>query len=240
MNLRVMSDADLPGSKEATSGEARFGLLSDLKHLTVAFLAEALQEGRVAVLSPEVAKLMALYRDAGQAGIAALQRAAWQQGMESVPAPEIDLASGFTDLGREAGVHGLNPFSCETAVITGVLVLNSLAQAVVTAWLGEEVSGVWRSILPPILADDARFEELLDAAMSAQQGGRFDDERAGELRALIGGPLASTSSGEPLWSFDLLSMAISRVACGGSSSRHGGFFPAGMSGSRGTWEAPSA
>jgi hypothetical protein len=238
MNLRVMSDADLPGSTGAASREARFGLLADLKYLTVAFLAEALQEGRAEVLSAEMARLLALYLEAGQEAVAALHRAAWQLGLQPSGPPEIDLASGFTDLGREAGIQGLDPFSCETAVVTGVLVLNSLSQAVVAAWLGEDATGIWRSVLPQILADDARFEDLLDAAMMCSNGGRSDDERAGELRALIGGPLASTSSGEPLWSFDLLSMAISRVACGGSPSRHGGFFPTGMSGFRRQWEAP--
>ena len=58
------------------------------------------------------------------------------------------------------------------------------------------------------------------------------EERARELQALIYGPFVQAGSGERLWSFELLHTAVSRLACGGSPDRRGGFFPQGMSGSR--------
>ena len=86
---------------------------------------------------------------------------------------------------------------------------------------------LWRPTLLPMYGEDCRFEGRLSVAL-AHQGPKAEALAADLLALTSGGPGAHGR----LWSFDLLRMAISKLACGGSRERRGGFFPDGMSGSR--------
>ena len=122
-------------------------------------------------------------------------------------------------------VDDFDPFASEADLLTGALVLNALGLAVVQAFLCESDATRWRQALLPMHAEDARFEGWLNGTLASC--GDEAVERASELRALASGP---TSTGQRLWSFDLLRMAVSRLLCGGRSGHQGGFFPDGMSG----------
>lgn len=221
------SGTETPYHLEARSSD-RFELLRDLKYLTEAYLLESVNESRTNVLSPTMATLLSLHLDGERQGITALDAAGAQAGHPIPAAPAIDLARGFEALGREAGLEDFDPFSGEDTLLTGAMVLNSLSQAVVSAWLCEASSVGWRDILLPMLASHSRFEGLLNGAMYVL--GSSTEARARELQALIYGPFVQAGSGERLWSFELLHRAVSQLACGGSLDRRGGFFPEGMSG----------
>lgn len=212
------------------SPDERFDLLTDLKYLMVAYLTEALKEPNASILSPTMAGMLAVYLHDERDGIADLRDLGVDAGLAIALPPKVDLLQGFTELGKEAGIGSFDPFASESSLLTGALIMNSLSQAVIAAWLcGNDPAG-FREILLRMLANDSRFEGMLNGAMyflgPAAQG------RASELQALICGPFVKMGTGERLWSFSLLRMAIIRLACGGQGRIAGGFFPEGMSGGR--------
>lgn len=213
----------------AAFSDERFDLLADLKFLMIAYLSEALKESKNSVLSPTMTGLLAVYLDDERDGIADLRDLGVDAGLAIAAPPRIDLAQGFADLGKEAGIGSFDPFVCESSLLTGALVMNSLSQAVIAAWLCESDFVGWREVLLRMLANDSRFEGMLNGAMYFL--GPSAEDRARELRALICGPFVKMGTGERLWSFSLLRMAIVRLACGGQGRLAGGFFPEGMSGS---------
>jgi hypothetical protein len=241
----LMSNAENPSSSSKGSGEessrapedppvggcsdARFDLVMNLKYLSIAYLAEALERPDRRMLSPTMVELLAVHLGTERGSIAALRHLGMQAGLAMAAPPRIDLDRGFGELADEAGLEGFDPFASEALLLTGALVLNSLGRAVLAAWLREERSVPWRPVLLPMLTDVSRFDGLLNGAMACL-GGAAED-RARGLQALICGAFVCAGSGERLWSFDLLEIAISRLACGGSMDRRGGFFPDGMSGS---------
>ena len=208
--------------------DERFDLLSDLKFLMAAYLSEALKEPNVAVLSPTMAGMLAVSLDDEKDGIAVLRDLGVEAGLAIALPPRINLRQGFSALGKEAGIDDFNPFSSEAALLTGALIMNSLSQAVIAAWLCEKDFETGQTALLRMLANDSRFEGMLSGAMSFL--GSSAEERALELQALICGPFVKMGSGERLWSFSLLQTAIVRLACGGQGREAGGFFPNGMSG----------
>lgn len=233
MNVKTLDPRRSPeaagrhGSRGSSRADDRFNLLTDLKCLTIAFMEEALGESRSGVLSPTMVQFFESQLIAEKAAIVALNRVGEKIGLGGGTSPRIDLEAGFLELGEEAGLAGFDPFSAEDSVITGALVLNALSQAMIAGWLCESDASFWRGALLPMLADDSRFEGLLNGALFFL--GTNAESRAHELLALASGPSAQRSNGERLWSFDLLRMAISRMACGGARSLRGGFFPDGMS-----------
>lgn len=213
----------------ANSSDERFDLLTDLKYLMVAYLAEALKEPTASILSPTMAGLLAVYLDDEKGGIADLRDLGVEAGLAIALPPRIDLLQGFAGLGREAGMGSFDPFASESSLLTGALIMNSLSQAVIAAWLCESDLTGFREALLRMLANDSRFEGTLNGAMYFL--GPSAEDRARELQALICGPFVRMRTGERLWSFSLLRMAIVRLACGGQERIAGGFFPEGMSGS---------
>ena len=232
MNVKVIDPRRAPesssrhGSRDAIRADDRFNLLTDLKYLTVAYMEEALGESGKRVLSPAMLQFFKGQLEAEKAGIQALRRLGEKIGLGRAPQPRIDLPAGFLCLGTEAGVESFDPFAGEEPLITGALVLNALSQALIAGWLCESDAAFWRAALLPMLADDSRFEGLLNGALFFL--GTDAECRASDLLALASGPTAQRSSGERLWSFELLRMAISRLACGGERTLRGGFFPEGM------------
>lgn len=218
---------DLDDEEESAPPAAmddRFDLLIDLKYLAHAYFRRALTAERP--LSPAVARHLGGHARALDAAITALRRTGEDLGLAPAAPPRVDLEAGFAALALEAGVADLDPFASESDLLTGGLLVNALGLAVIAGFLGEGDAAGWRPVLLPMLEEDARFDGWLEGVLASR--GDEISERAADLRALASGPV-----GERLWSFDLLRMAVSRLACGGSRERRGGFFPGGMSGTAG-------
>ncbi len=228
VDVGELLDEDEPGPLAPPERDDRFELLLDLKNLALAYLKEA-EAADPEVLPQVLAEFFKKQAGAVEAAICALSKTGDEVGLILSPSPRVDLRSGFSALAREAVVEVFDPFSSEAELITGALVVNSLGVAVISAFLCESDACVWRPVLLPILVEDCRFEGRLTATLSGL--GEEAEERAAELLALTSGSSSANGGyGDRLWSFDLLRMAVSRLACGGSRERRGGFFPDGMSG----------
>jgi hypothetical protein len=222
---------DEPEPEPATSAamDDRFDLLIDLKYLARAYFRRALSPERP--LSPVVARHLGGHAGALDAAIAALRKTGEDLGLGLAAPPRVDLECGFAALAMAAGVADLDPFASESDLLTGGLLVNALGLAVIAGFLGECDAAAWRPVLLPMLEEDARFDGWLEGMLESR--GEEVTERTADLRALASGPASRGVAGELLWSFDLLRMAVSRLACGGSRERRGGFFPDGMSGTAG-------
>lgn len=208
--------------------DQRFDLLSDLKFLMVEYLSEALQPGKLPIFSSSMAGILAILLEEERDGIADLRSLGLERGLAIAVPPRIDLVNGFAELAVEAGIGRFDPFATESSFLSGALIMNSLSQAVLAAWLCETEFSSWRDKLLRMLDHHSRFQGMINGAIDFLKLPGASRER--ELQAFISGPFVSMGTGEVLWDFDLLRTAIIRLACGGRGRVAGGFFPDGMSG----------
>lgn len=216
------------GQVKNPSPDDRLALLIDLKLLEQAML-KCMSDHRNLGLFPDpLLARFAAREDEVETCLSELNQLGGSITEKDELVPEVCLKAGFATVGRQAGIKAFDHADGRPSLLTGALFINSLCVVVVSAFLNEDDSGKWRSVLLSIFGCDRKFEGLLRDELS--RCNRTIDHDAEKLLGLV---LALQSPGfwtERLWSFDLLRMSIRRMLCGGSVRIRGGFFPLGMSG----------